>query len=118
MSLKELESDITEREMAAAGKTAPRVSREHILALSKRIVVKCHVVEGTTTTIAVALLDGQFMLAQEFSACVDPANFIPETGERIATGKAMDAAVNKLWEVCGFRLWALANDIPLGAVEG
>ncbi|BAO58496.1 hypothetical protein similar to phage protein (N4 Gp49/phage Sf6 gene 66) family [Pseudomonas phage KPP25] len=95
----------TEQEMKAKGLTAPRIPSSYIQSLFNRVVVRCHVVEGTTTTVAVALLDGEFTLATAISACVDPNNFNREIGERIATGKALDQARDKLWELAGFRAW-------------
>lgn len=104
----------TEQEMKAKGLTAPRIPASYIQGLMDRVVVRCHVVEGTTTTVAVALLDGSFTLSTAISACVDPANFDRDIGERIASGKAMDLARDKLWELAGFRAWMDMRDEPNG----
>lgn len=63
-------------------------------------MVKSHdyVALGTTTVCLITLDNGYTVLGT--SACVDPANFDKELGERLA----YDDAVDKVWPLAGFRL--------------
>ena len=92
-----------EKEIQAKGLIAPRVTLDQIEALMEKVEFKVHIVEGTTTTMAVAVLEG-FTLAKEFTACVDPLNFNKELGEKYAILKSKAAAKDKLWELEGYRL--------------
>jgi len=92
-----------EKEIVELGLTAPRVTLDSIKALMAKVEYKVHVVEGTTTTHAVALLDG-FSLAIGMSACVDPANFNEELGRKYSIIDAEEKAQKKLWELEGYRL--------------
>lgn len=95
------------------------VTVRHIEALLATVVCHCHVVENTTTTVAVAMLPmgegNHFTLATEISGCADPAKFCAETGAKYATEKAMAAAKEKLWELEGYKL---ACEINRGAASG
>lgn len=85
----------------------PRVEKSVIYELMLSVRYKCHVVEGTTTTMAVAVLpmgNVNFTLAHEFTACVDPRNFNAALGEKYAIQKAANAARDKLWELEGYFL--------------
>jgi len=106
------EQDITSQELAAAGKTGPRITRDHIQAMMLRVQFTTSVPEGKTTTFVHAYLDGKFFLATGFSACVDPANFVASIGERIATEDAVKKATEKLWELEGYRLYHGLKQIP------
>lgn len=101
--------DVTSTELAAAGKTGPRVTREQIQALMAKVEYRVDVPEGTTTTFVHAFLNGKFLLATGFSACVDPANFVAAIGVRIATEDAMHKAQDKLWELESYKLYAQLN---------
>lgn len=57
-----------------------------------------HFFPGTTLTVCCLILDTGFTVTGE-SACIDPANFDPETGRRIARNEA----INKLWQLEGYR---------------
>ena len=58
-----------------------------------------YVFPNTTVTVCLLTLkNGYHVLGH--SACVDPANFNKELGEKIA----YDNAVDKCWELLGFRL--------------
>jgi len=92
-----------EKEIVELGLTAPRVTLDSIKALMAKVEYKVHVVEGTTTTHAVALLDG-FSLAIGMSSCVDPANFNEELGRKYSIIDAEEKAQKKLWELEGYRL--------------
>lgn len=55
---------------------------------------------------------GEFVLADGFAGCLDPANFDEEIGKKIAFENAKKLAENKLWELEGYKLFCkLGNDI-------
>lgn len=95
-----------EAKVVELGLTAPRVTKDDIDALMQR--VKYIVVQqpgGTTATFVHAFLDGKFLLATGFSACVSLDNFNASVGLSIAKGKAEAEARNKLWELEGWWLF-------------
>ena len=97
-----MEADINQ-----LGLNAPRVPKEHIDMLMEHVQYKTHIVEDTTTTVAVAVLPMgtvDFTLAIESTACVDKANFNAELGAKYAIEKAAESARNKLWELEGYVL--------------
>lgn len=79
------------------------VTKEMIDDLCKRIKYKVTVVEGTNTTLAVAILDG-FTLSVGLSSCVDPSNFDKSIGEKIARQNAIHEARDLLWQLEGYAL--------------
>lgn len=97
-----MEADINQ-----LGLNAPRVPKEHIDMLMEHVQYKTHIVEGTTTTVAVAVLPMgtvDFTLAIESTACVDKSNFNAALGAKYAIEKAAVSARNKLWELEGYVL--------------
>jgi len=104
--------DLTSQELAKAGKTGPRITREHIMAMLEQVEFRVSTVEGKTTTFVHAYLEGKFFLGTGFSACVDPANYVAEIGERIAREDAVNKAITKLWELEGYRLYQGLKKIP------
>lgn len=91
----------------ASGSVYPKVTAERIDELMQRVSYDTHVIPGTTTTLATAVLavgNVKFTLATEFTACVDPRNFNAEKGAKYAIEKASEAARNKLWELEGYAL--------------
>ena len=58
-----------------------------------------HRLDGTTVTICALTLRSGFVVTGE-SACLDPANFDATIGEKIA----YDNAVEKIWELEGYRV--------------
>lgn len=102
-----------EAEIKELGLNAPRVTKEQIDNLMSKIIYKTHVVEGTTTTLAVAILpmgDTDFTLAIGQTACIDKANFNAELGVKYAIQNAENLARNKLWELEGY---ILARDLMI-----
>lgn len=83
----------------------PRVLPEQIQTLIDRTEFRFQLVPGTTTTLCIALLDGKFNIAIGKSACVDPRLFDQKKGEDLAHKEAYAMAVNKLWELEGYRLY-------------
>lgn len=91
----------------ASGATFPKVTATRIDELMADVMYSHHVVPGTTTTVATAILKVglvNFTLANEFTACVDPRNFNAELGAKYAIEKAKESARNKLWELEGYAL--------------
>lgn len=75
---------------------APRVTKEYI---ESRIQSNKFVRFSETVTLCEILLDNGYSVRGE-SACVNPANYNKEIGERIA----FDNAFDKLWPLFGFLL--------------
>lgn len=101
------------------GLTYPKVRLDRINALMATVLVSFHVVPGTTTTVATAILPMghiQFTLATEISACIDPRNYCAEIGERVARENVLTAARNELWKLEGYAL-ALAQVSNDGGAE-
>lgn len=86
-----------ETSLCEAGNIMNKVTKEFIE--SQIDNVKYHTLPDTTITVAVITLKSGFAVTGE-SACVDPANFDAETGNKIAH----ENAFNKLWQLFGFEL--------------
>lgn len=93
-----------EQEIQAKGLTAPRVTKERIDSLMSRVVYRYDQPEGTTSTLAHAFLDGEFLLASGHSACVSRENFNAALGQKMARDEAEAKARDKLWELEGYAL--------------
>lgn len=94
-----------EAEIKAKGlDVAPRITKERIDSLMSRVVFRFDQPEGTTSTLAHAFLDGDFLLATGHSACVSKENFNAEAGRKWAQAKADTLARDKLWELEGYAL--------------
>lgn len=98
-----MSDEAIEKEIQAKGKTAPRITPDQINALMTQLVFSTYVFPGTTTTVAIAQLDG-FTVGLGQSACVSAANFDQEIGAKIAIDNAKDLAREKLWELEGYVL--------------
>ena len=82
---------------AIAATPGEKVTKEYI---DSRIVkTDFMVLPGTTVTICSIALDNGYSVRGE-SACVDPANYRQDIGEKIAR----DSAFDKLWPLFGFLL--------------
>ncbi|MEL4888574.1 Gp49 family protein [Pectobacterium betavasculorum] len=120
-----------EQEIIAKGKTAPRVTPQHIdsIITNEYYFTAASGVEGElrfgnpqpqdprdyhdslkTLTFCVLSLKNGFTVTGE-SACASPANFDPEIGRKIAR----ENAVNKIWLLEGYllkeKLWLDDSDI-------
>lgn len=94
-------------EFVEAGSVYPKVEASTLDKLMDQVTVSTHIVEGTTTTVATAMIrvgKVNFTLCNEFTACVDPRNFNAELGAKYARLKALEVARNKLWELEGYAL--------------
>ncbi len=96
-----------EQKLVDKGLLAPRVTVDDIEKLMTEVTYKCHVIEGTNTTIAAAILPiGEKMFTLDFgmSSPASNANFNAALGEEAAIKEAVIKARNKLWELEGYRL--------------
>lgn len=83
------------------------VTSAMIDALLATVEYKTHIVEGTTTTVAVAMLpigEAKFTLSTAISGCADPRKFNADLGAKYAIEKVMTQAKEKLWELEGYCL--------------
>ena len=96
-----------EQKLIDKGLLAPRITVDDIEKLMTEVTYKCHVIEGTNTTIAAAILPiGEKMFTLDFgmSSPASNANFNAALGEEAAIKEAVIKARNKLWELEGYRL--------------
>ena len=92
-----MNNEAVETEIQAKGLTAPRITMDHIRSL---IVTEAyHIFPDTTTTVCLLTLKNGFTVTGK-SACVSDTNFDTEIGRKIAR----EEAVNKIWELEGYRL--------------
>jgi len=84
--------------------TENKVPAERIAEMVKSLVYKFERVGETTVTGCWAFLPSGFQVAYGESACVDPANYKREDGEKYAKERCVAAAHNKLWELEGYVL--------------
>lgn len=89
-----------------------RITPERIDSLLARVTYTYQVVQGTTATLCIALLDGKFMLGTGFSACVDPLLFDKMKGEQLAKQDVDRMITKRLWELEGYRLYSKLHDEP------
>lgn len=89
--------DRNEEEILKAGLTHPRVTPERL----EEVITseQYHVFSGSTLTVCVLTLENGYTVTGE-SACVDPRNFNPDLGRKIAR----DNAKNKIWQLEGYLL--------------
>lgn len=99
-----------EREVIEKGLTHARVTLEQIDALVDSLIFKTYVIEGSTTTISVALLPNGYSVAIGQSSCVVPSNFDAELGAKIAIDEAREKARKELWRLEGYRLAVQLED--------
>lgn len=106
---------VQEKELKELGLIYPRVTKEQIDSLMNQVEYHTHIVSGTTTTIATAILPlgiSKFTLAMTKSACVDPRNFNAQLGAKYAIQDCVNAARDKLWELEGYHLAKTTTTIP------
>jgi hypothetical protein len=109
MNDQEVETEVQAKGLA----TAPRVKPDQIDALMERVSYIGGRVEQTTSTVVHAFLDGSFLLATGYSACVSPENFNAELGFKMARDEAADRAREQLWLLEGYALSkSLAAALP------
>ena len=85
-----------ELDAAVAATPGEKVTKEYIESRIKHVTY--HMLSGTVTLCNIALDNGYSVRGE--SACVDPANYRQDIGEKIAHDNAFD----KLWPLFGFLL--------------
>jgi hypothetical protein len=100
-----------ETKIADLGLTAPRITQSHIAKLLEGVGYHTHVIPGTTTILATAIMPSGFTLATAESACVSPENFNLQLGLEIAITKAKALATDALWKLEGYRLKQTMHEI-------
>lgn len=99
----------------ASGAVFPKVEASRIDALLKNVIITTHIVPGTTTAIATAVLHFytfSWVLASESASC-DRGDLTSGLAGRLAIEKARQSAIIKLWELEGY---ALAQKFAAGGV--
>ncbi|MZH97288.1 Gp49 family protein [Dickeya dianthicola] len=81
-----------------------KVEKSDIDALATSLVFQTHHFPGTTVTVSIASLPNGFMVGSGFSATVSPELFDVEIGKTMAIDRAKKDAVQKLWELEGYKL--------------
>jgi len=97
-----------ERELIAKGKTAPRITPEHINSLI--LTEQYHVFPGTTLTVCALTLRNGYIVTGE-SAAASPENFDESIGRKIACRKAYD----QIWALEGYLLRQRLYELELKA---
>lgn len=83
---------------------ALKVEKRAIDNLVDSLTYHTHHFPGTTCTVAIAVLPDGFVAGTGKSACIDPALFSSDTGYDIAIENARADAVNRPWELEGWRM--------------
>lgn len=90
-----------------------KVEKGFIDALADSLTFHTYLFPGTTCTVAIAVMPDGFVAGTGKSACIDPAIFNSDTGYDIAVENARADAVNRLWEMEGYRLKQAAKQNTL-----
>lgn len=86
-----------------------RVTPELINSLSESLTFKFERVGDSTVTACWSFLPNGFQVGYGQSACVDPANYNRELGEKYAKENCITNSVDKLWELEGYMLSVTGN---------
>lgn len=89
--------------------TPNRVSNAHIDSILQKLEYKFSLIDGLKTTVCTAIYE-DFTIGFGTSACVDPANYNQELGEKYAKERAFQNAVDNIWQCEGWRL--RFNNLP------
>lgn len=100
-----------EQRIVELGLTAPRVTPAMIEELLKGVTYSTHIIPGTTTVLASAIMPSGFVLCTIHSASAAPDNFNPSLGIEIAINKASAAAREKLYEFEGYRIKQALHEV-------
>lgn len=103
-----------EEKLADLGLPGPRVTPAMVEEILATVTYSTRVVEGTTSTIAVAILPSGFVLATGMAACVARENFNPALGVERAISKARDLAREAIWQHEGYRLSQALQEVSTG----
>lgn len=97
--------------IAVIGASASIVTREHIARLLDGVGYHTHVVPGTTTILATAIMPSGFTLATAESRCLNSDDFNLQLGIEVAITKARALALDALWQFEGYRLRQTMHEI-------
>lgn len=86
-----------------------RVTPELINSLGESLTFKFERVGDSTVTACWSFLPNGFQVGYGQSACVDPANYNRELGEKYAKEDCITNSVDKLWELEGYMLSVTGN---------
>lgn len=81
-----------------------KVEASHVQSMSDSLSFKFERIGDSTVTVCCAFLPNGFQVATGESACVDPANYDQELGEKYAKERAVKIAGDKIWELEGYLL--------------
>ena len=81
-----------------------RITPLQVDSMMASLQVQAYRFPGTTTTVAIAILPGNFVVAVGKSAALSMDNFNVDIGERLAKSDALDKARRRIWELEGYAL--------------
>lgn len=90
-----------------------KVEKRTIDALADSLTFHTHHFPGTTCTVAIAVMPDGFVAGMGASTCINPASFDSDACYDLAIGNARTDAVNRLWEMEGYRLKQAAKQNTL-----
>jgi hypothetical protein len=97
--------------LASLNETPARISAQHIHSLLAGVKYSTHLVPGTTTILATAIMPSGFVLATVSSACAVEQEFNLQMGIEIAINKAKGAAIAALQQLETYRLKQTMHEI-------
>lgn len=100
-----------ETKLARLAQSGHRITMQHIHKLLEGVKYSTHLIPGTTTILATAIMPSGFVLATVDSACADPDEFNLATGIEIAITKAKGAAINALRSLELYRVRQTLHEI-------
>lgn len=101
----------TPTKIAVLGGGALGVTKQHIAKLLESVGYHTHVVPGTTTILATAIMPSGFTLATAESRCLNAEDFTLQMGIEVAITKAKALAHDALWQFEGYRLKQTLHEI-------
>lgn len=101
----------TPTKIVVVGGNALSLTRQHVARLLEGVSYHTHVVPGTTTILATAIMPSGFTLATAESRCLNAADFNLQMGIEVAITKARALAHDALWQFEGYRLKQALHEI-------
>ena len=96
--------DVFEDGYTMVGEKQTKVEFQHIQDMANSLNYVYQRMGDSTVTVCCAFLPNGFQVGTGESACVDPASYDKEKGEKLAKERAEVNAINKLWELEGYLL--------------
>lgn len=100
-----------EQRIVDLGLTAPRVTPVMIEELLKGVTYSTHIIPGTTTVLASAIMPSGFVICTIQHPSGSPESFKPALAIEIAINKAAAAAREKLYEFEGYRIKQALHEV-------